>query len=345
MVCATRRAVLVVLAVALMAFAVTSLAAPVQQASAASGDYSQVSATATQRLCSDARCGGIATVPAGTWVPTSCWRDGGTLNGTVRWFRVTYAGRVGWISASQTNPKAQASVPYCSNLLPNEALFAGEAVWSAAGGYELIMQGDGNLVAYGPSGALWASATNSLGAWSIMQGDGNLVVYSAAGSPLWATGTNFVGSTIAVQSDSNVVMYTGSTALWASNWHRYSGQPTRAWNAGVAGNCTWYAMDRIHQFWGRHIYPAISGDATNWDNSARQIGYLVQSTPATQAVVVFEGTLSNPAGHVAWVDAMQPRSDGTYIHIQEMNYKILYDHNERWIKAVPGLSYIPSPSI
>ena len=49
------------------------------------------------------------------------------------------------------------------------------------------MQGDGNLVEYGPGGQVMWNA----GTWgnpapdAIMQGDGNLVVYSSAGKALW----------------------------------------------------------------------------------------------------------------------------------------------------------------
>jgi surface antigen len=78
-------------------------------------------------------------------------------------------------------------------------------------------------------------------------------------------------------------------------------------------------MDRWHSFWLRHLYPAISGDAQYWDESARSLGYQVFSFPATQAVVVFEATSTNPYGHVAGVDAMRPSSGGTQIHIWEMN--------------------------
>jgi surface antigen len=310
---------------------------------AASGDYGKIYTSAAQRTCSDSRCATLMTIPGGTQVQTWCWRDGGSYNGTSRWFRVRFSGRDGWVSASQMN--LQPTVPYCNNLASGEALYANESVWSPNGAYRLIMQNDGNLVEYGPSGALWASNTGNPGSWAIMQGDGNLVVYTASNTPVFATGTGWSGSQLVVQSDSNVVMYSGSTALWASGWHRYGGQATRTWNAGIAGNCTWYAMDRWHLFWGRHLYPAISGNATDWANSARSLNYQVFSFPATQAVVVFAATSTNKYGHVAWVDGMQPRSDGTWIHIWEMNYTGLYQVDSRWAKVIPGMSFIPAPAI
>lgn len=312
-------------------------------AKAASGDNGKITVSAAQRTCSDTRCGAFATIPNATWVQTWCWRDGGSYNGNARWFRVRYSGRDGWVSAAQMNP--QPTVPYCNNLASGESLYANESVWSPNGAYQFIMQSDGNLVEYGRSGPLWASNTGTPGSWAIMQGDGNLVIYTSGGSPVFATGTGWPGSQLIVQSDSNVVMYSGSAALWASGWHFYSGQATRTWNAGVAGNCTWYAMDRWHSFWGRHLYPAISGNAKDWANSARSLNYQVFNFPATQAVVVFPGTSTNQYGHVAWVDGMQPRSDGAWIHIWEMNYTGLNQVDNRWVKVAPNMSFIPATAI
>jgi surface antigen len=104
-------------------------------------------------------------------------------------------------------------------------------------------------------------------------------------------------------------------------------------------------MYRWNGFWSRHLYPAISGDAWSWASSARSLGYPVQSTPATQAVVVFPKSAASPLGHVAWVDAMAPRSDGTYIHIWEMNVNGLGVIDQRWVKVTPGLSFITAPAI
>jgi hypothetical protein len=74
---------------------------------------------------------------------------------------------------------------------PGRVLTAGQAIYSPDGQYQLIMQGDGNLVEYAPGDqAIWNSGTyGNPGAYAIMQTDGNLVVYSSAGTPLWYSGT------------------------------------------------------------------------------------------------------------------------------------------------------------
>jgi hypothetical protein len=54
------------------------------------------------------------------------------------------------------------------------------------------MQGDGNLVIYGPKDRpVWATATDrNPGARLIVQDDGNVVIYRANGTPAWATNTS-----------------------------------------------------------------------------------------------------------------------------------------------------------
>jgi surface antigen len=295
-----------------------------------------------ERECPDPRCGAVRSIPANAPLTMLCWRDAALQYGTKRWFRVTYAKVTGWVNASRI--VNQSSVRRCDDLLPGEMLFAGQSVVSSNSQYFLMMQGDGNLVLYGPSGALWSSRTGGQSNdRAIMQRDGNLVIYGSRGAA-WATGAAFTGTTLVVQSDSNVVEYAGSAPVWASSWHRQRGI-VRGTNSGVSGNCTWYAYDRFWKASG--TYPALSGDALNWDNAARATGWLVSGTPMTQAIVVFEPGVQGASrlGHVAWADSMRPQADGVYIHISEMNFRGLGVTSERWVKHVGGMSYIPAPSL
>jgi cell wall-associated NlpC family hydrolase len=96
-------------------------------------------------------------------------------------------------------------------------LGSGDAIQSPGGAYQFDMQTDGNLVEYGPSGALWATYTSSPGAYLVNQGDGNLVVYNTTGTAIWASGTNGQGAAnLVVQTDGNVVDYKGSSAIWST---------------------------------------------------------------------------------------------------------------------------------
>ncbi|WJK34501.1 hypothetical protein [Solwaraspora sp. WMMA2065] len=90
-----------------------------------------------------------------------------------------------------------------SQLNADTTMYAGEYILSPDGRFGLLMQTDGNLVAYGPSpcGAprpnicqgpydWWASNTNGQpGSRVVMQSDGNLVIYRPDGSVAWASNT------------------------------------------------------------------------------------------------------------------------------------------------------------
>lgn len=82
----------------------------------------------------------------------------------------------------------------------------------------LAMQGDGNLVLYGPTGALWASHTVGSGAsFTAFQSDGNLVLYGPSGA-IWASNTAGNScSNLAIQNDGNLVIYAANgAAIWST---------------------------------------------------------------------------------------------------------------------------------
>ena len=90
-----------------------------------------------------------------------------------------------WVGVSVT----QSSATPGSGLDAGSQLTAGQSITSGNGLYNLIMQGDGNLVEYyGPTPA-WASGTSASGSFVVMQGDGNLVVYDGS-TPKWASNTS-----------------------------------------------------------------------------------------------------------------------------------------------------------
>jgi len=111
-----------------------------------------------------------------------------------------------------------------SGLSPGERLNSGGSI--SAGGYQLIMQTDGNLVEYQGSSVVFASGTaGQAGNYLVMQGDGNLVVYSSGGAWKWQTATSdHNNARLAIQTDGNVVVYSsGGTALWAQSWRQTAG--------------------------------------------------------------------------------------------------------------------------
>jgi cell wall-associated NlpC family hydrolase len=104
------------------------------------------------------------------------------------------------------------------------SLSVGGRLQSPNGAYQLVMQGDGNLVLYGPAGWTWQSGTSGTGANQlVVQTDGNLVLYNAAMSPVWYTRTDGHGTGfLQVQDDGNLVLYTAS-GQWTWQTYTYPG--------------------------------------------------------------------------------------------------------------------------
>ncbi|WP_275906263.1 protease pro-enzyme activation domain-containing protein [Burkholderia semiarida] len=117
-----------------------------------------------------------------------------------------------------------------------------QAVYSASGNHELLMQDDGNLVLYNTTNgaAVWNTRTyGNPGAYAVFQTDGNFVVYSANGTPLWYSATYGQSGEqyLAVQDDGNMVIYrlfvpVFATATDTPSYVVSSAGPA-VWNGGV----------------------------------------------------------------------------------------------------------------
>ncbi|MEB4613880.1 CHAP domain-containing protein [Leucobacter sp. M11] len=146
---------------------------------------------------------------------------------------------------------------------------------------------------------------------------------------------------------SDAFLETGSnravTPLCASSVARPLGA-TRAGNwAGDTGQCTWLAYEKAKQFSG--AYPALTGNARDWAASARATGWAVSLDAQPNSIVVFQPGVHGAfgAGHVAWATKTQQRADGRYVFVQEMNFRGWRVTSERWVKDVPGMSFILLP--
>lgn len=95
-----------------------------------------------------------------------------------------------------------------SQLNADMTMSGGQYILSADGRFGLLMQTDGNLVAYGPSPCGWSQPNICRGPYDwwasntggqpgnvvVMQGDGNLVIYRPNGSVAWASNTGGSGA-------------------------------------------------------------------------------------------------------------------------------------------------------
>lgn len=325
------------------------LAASPEPAQAASGDPGTISGAAPFRTCPDTRCGKITTIAKGKKAPVVCWRDAGATQGSPRWFRVTYAGRQGYVHSSLI-AQPQPTVPYCSSLISGETLWSGQKVWALDGLSRLEMGANGNLMLYIGSSLKWASGTSGKGAVkAVLRTEGRLTLYKSDGGSVWSNGMRLAGLLIKLNNGGDLVAYSGSTKYWSTRWHTYRGQAAQATNPGLEGNCTWYAADRWMRYWDAHKYPALSGDARMWNNSASSLNYDVTGTPTAHSIVVFEAGVqgAGTAGHVAWVESVERKSTGIHINIKEMNWGTgnLGKVTSRTVKDVPGMNYIPAPKL
>jgi hypothetical protein len=108
----------------------------------------------------------------------------------------------------------------CGFLPSSGTLGVNERITSCDGRFQLIMQGDGNLVLYkGGVTPLWHTVTGgSAGRKAVVQADGNFVLYTDANVPLWnSQSTKHAGSFVIVQDDGNLVVYSPDlVAQWNS---------------------------------------------------------------------------------------------------------------------------------
>lgn len=211
------------------------------------------------------------------------------------------------------------------NLIAGQQLSVGQSLVSADGRYSAVMQGDGNFVVYGPSGAGWNTGGGSAN-HIVMQGDGNLVAYSATNFTWSSSTAPSSGDRLVIQSDGNLVIYNGSnTALWSNGrllagaapgddypsqwrnvtqdsvydtWHEYNRE------------CTSFAAWRLHSR--GHFEMPFNANANMWGSKARALGYRVDSNPTVGSVA---WTTAGPYGHVAWVQAVT----GTTITVEDYN--------------------------
>jgi surface antigen len=119
---------------------------------------------------------------------------------------------------------------------------------------------------------------------------------------------------------------------------------TEPTNRATPGQCTAYAKQRFHDATG--IYPFIDGDAWQYTNSARQHGWTVTSDPQARSLVVWPANTlgAQGYGHVAWVESVDHRANGTYITISEMNWTYGPGRvDQRTIPSDGRLSYILAP--
>ena len=152
-----------------------------------------------------------------------------------------------------------------SSMVPGQSLTTNQFLTSPNHQFKLVLQGDGNLVEYGPgSRVVWNTATNRTSDRATtlaLQTDGNLVLYTTAGRAVWASGTGgFPVQDLALQTDGNLVAYlTTGRAAWTPSTGPIGGvRPWPSWNGTVDLNLgfpsQWTQAGLVSYInWGRSI--------------------------------------------------------------------------------------------
>ena len=110
------------------------------------------------------------------------------------------------------------------DLKQDAVLLPGESIKSLNGKYMFIYQTDGNVCMYTTSGGgIWCSMAVHTPGKLVMQSDGNLVAYDSGGIPRWATNTNGQGTgpyTLTLRNDRVAALIDANhTILWSTQTH------------------------------------------------------------------------------------------------------------------------------
>jgi len=121
----------------------------------------------------------------------------------------------------------------------------------------------------------------------------------------------------------------------------------------IAGYCTSFVAWRLnndnHLAFTNGMGGGWFGNATNWGDNARALGYRVDTTPAVGAVAQWTGAdmpTSGGMGHVSWVK--QVNSDGSVV-VEEYNYYQRFTYDQRITGAphyihLQDLGWSPPPT-
>ena len=219
-------------------------------------------------------------------------------------------------------------------------------------GYELIMQGDGNLVLYNSSGAdLWATGTNGQGTvQALMQTDGYFVLYNAIQptyepgnktDSLWASGASGnSGAYLGLSSNGTLAVYNASgtaiNTLYNGSANGTSSQ-TVTINAGmqllttscqIFNNC--YQL--ILQNDGNLVLYNSAGTAV-WDTATNGEG-VVQAIMQSDGNFVLYNTLVNTTSANAKWSSGTSGNSGAYLGLSDNGALAIYNSSGSSIKTL-----------
>lgn len=217
-----------------------------------------------------------------------------------------------------------------NDMQPGEVLYPGQSITSSNGRYTFTYQADGNLVLYGPGGALWASNVPgpTVGA-TIMQSDGNLVIYGPNAAYVWDSSTaNHPGSGLVVQDDGNVVIYDpAGTAVWATHTAVPSG-PVATGNDMQPGEVL-YPGQSIASVNGRYTFIyQTDGNLVLYGPNGALWASNVPGPRVGVTIMQSDGNLVIYGPNAAYVwDSATANNPGSGLVVQDDGNVVIYDPN------------------
>jgi hypothetical protein len=181
-----------------------------------------------------------------------------------------------------------------------QILYAGQSVSDGSICTLTVQFSDGNVVEYCGGSAHWSAYTiNYLNDYLVMQTDGNLVAYDQNGHWIWQTATfGYSGSYLKLQDDHNLVVYdSGGTARWAVSWTQ---------NASGAQTYTQYTFFHygwsVSGQWGcmYNLWQQESGWTWNATNPTSGAYGIPQSLPASKMAAAGTDWQSDGLTQVHW---------------------------------------------
>jgi surface antigen/pimeloyl-ACP methyl ester carboxylesterase len=135
---------------------------------------------------------------------------------------------------------------------------------------------------------------------------------SVVATPLQPTTNSGSSSTSDIPSTFNSRFYREDNFFWRNGFAPASTNPSSTNLGNAKGNCTWYVNGRLKELgYNSNTLDRLTGNASDWDDLARNAGIHISSTPQIGAIAQWE------YGHVAVVEKVN--SDGTIV-ISESSY-------------------------
>lgn len=244
----------------------------------------------------------------------------------------------GTTSSNQGSGVGTAAYKGSDHLVVNQPLYQGQYIESPDGMFVLELQGDGNLVEYGPSfQPVWASNTSGANiGYVVMQPDGNLVGYTPDGrTALWSNGEPNSGNnnTLYMQPDGNLVEYTSSgSAVWSDGKNRPGYYPP-AYKGGneLITNEGLYQNQYIRSNNGEHfVLLQTDGSAVVYGPGGHVVGgFGPQTSGAGYVVLQPDGNFVEyqPNGQTSIWGNGEVNSGGSYMTIQDDGNFVEYQSN------------------